>query len=142
MCQNEDNCCVCEVVKVIHHIQKNRKKIEKKIDGCEKPFLGNLPVENLANTRPFILFTPGGKLWRAFFTIDNTVGRSPVFRVEKIDGCCATLRVLIPETCSGSTDDLFNDRVTFKPTKSFITINLECCCAIQCLKDTYIDCLN
>ena len=53
---------------------------------------------------------------------------STVFRVEKIDGCCATFRVLI-----------VNEDGTYSSTESFFTMNLECICSIRCLGDTLIE---
>ena len=53
---------------------------------------------------------------------------SNVFRIEKIDDCCATFRVLI-----------VNDDNTYTSTNSFFTINLDCLCIIRCLDDTLVE---
>ena len=53
---------------------------------------------------------------------------STVFRVERINGCCATFRVLIA-----------NDDGTYTSTQSFFTMNLECVCCIRCLGDTFVE---
>ena len=60
---------------------------------------------------------------------DEGVVCSNVFRVEKVDGCCATLRTLIyaPETG------------TYTSTNSFFTINTDCLCAIKCFGDTFVE---
>ena len=54
---------------------------------------------------------------------------SNIFRVEKVDGCCATLRVL---TYNAGTS-------TYTATNSFCTVNTDCCCSIKCLADTYVE---
>ena len=61
---------------------------------------------------------------------------SSIFRVEKLDGCCATFRVLAPnpeESCCNS--------IPYIATNSFFTMNLNCVCAIKCLNDTFVDCV-
>ena len=61
---------------------------------------------------------------------------SSVFRVEKLDDCCATFRVLAPnpqESCCNS--------MPYIATNSFFTMDLSCCCAVKCLSDTYVDCV-
>ena len=61
---------------------------------------------------------------------------SSVFRVEKIDGCCATFRVL-----ANNTDSSSNTTIPYIATNSFFTMDLKCCCALRCLKDTYVECI-
>ena len=59
---------------------------------------------------------------------------SSVFRVEKIEGNCATFRVL--------TDN--PDPTSLNPyiaTNSFFTMSTDCLCAIRCLSDTFVDCV-
>lgn len=65
-------------------------------------------------------------------TVSSTC--STVFRVEKIEGCCATFRVLQenPDTTSLNP---------FISTNSFFTMNCNCICAIKCLSDTFVDCV-
>lgn len=65
---------------------------------------------------------------------DEGVVCSNVFRVEKIDGCCATFRVLAnnPDTTSLSP---------YVATNSFFTMNLNCVCALRCLNDTFVECI-
>ena len=59
---------------------------------------------------------------------------SNVFRVEKIDGCCATFRVLAENT---DTTSIY----PYVATNSFFTMNLNCVCALRCLPDTYVECI-
>ena len=63
---------------------------------------------------------------------DEGVVCSSVFRVEKVDGCCATLRVLAvnPDTTS---------EYPYVATNSFFTMNLNCVCSLRCLSDTYVE---
>lgn len=63
---------------------------------------------------------------------EPSVTCSNVFRVEKIDGCCATFRVLAPNT---DQTDVANPYVA---TNSFFTMNLNCICALRCLNDTFV----
>ena len=59
---------------------------------------------------------------------------STVFRVEKVDGCCATFRVLVPNT---DTTSIY----PYVSTNSIFTMNVNCLCAVRCLDDTFIECL-
>ena len=59
---------------------------------------------------------------------------STVFRVEKIEGNCATFRVLAPNSDTTS----LNPYVT---TNSFFTMDCDCLCCIRCLSDCYVDCV-
>ena len=65
--------------------------------------------------------------------LDATGPRSSVFRVEKVDGCCATFRVLAP-----NTDTTEVATYPFEATNSFFTMNLNCVCALRCLQDTFV----
>lgn len=60
---------------------------------------------------------------------------SNVFRIEKIDGCCATFRVLAPNP--ETTETL----IPYVTTNSFFTMDLNCLCVLRCLQDTFVDCL-
>ena len=66
----------------------------------------------------------------------NETVTSTVFRVEKIDGCCATFRVLTtnPDPTEVAT-------IPYIATNSFFTVNLECVCVLRCLNDTYVECI-
>ncbi|MFS0574478.1 CotY/CotZ family spore coat protein [Sporosarcina sp. 179-K 3D1 HS] len=76
---------------------------------------------------------------------------SVFFRVQNVfDNCCATLQVLEPLDRDGDPVDITKHgkidleeicRVeNFEPTGSCITVDLKCFCAIQCVKDIFIDC--
>ncbi len=140
MCNNneQNTCenCIADILKVILLLQENVCGNDSCLQTCDRGFLGQNSA-TFYNTRPIVLYTCGG---------DNTplampVSRDPavtdtstVFRVEKLDGCCATCRVLAPNTETGST-------LPYVTTNSFFTINLNCVSIIRCLDDTYVDTL-
>ena len=67
---------------------------------------------------------------------DEGVTCSNVFRVDKIDGCCCTFRVL-----ANNPDDATNATIPYVATNSFFTMNLSCVCALRCLPDTFVECI-
>lgn len=130
MCK--DNCnCISDILKVIYLLQKNADTFDDCIESCDRPMLGQFSFTAF-NTRPVILYTcmsNGTTPWSAPTTREATPETySSVFRVEKIDNCCATFRVLIA-----------NEDGTYTSTESFFTMNLECICSIRCLGDTLIE---
>jgi hypothetical protein len=143
MCNNNNtDCnCVCEILKVILTLQQNACP-ETCLDTCDRPMLGGGPNCLICNTRPVMLYTccGNGTPWSMPTTKDvsaaatSAVTKSNVFRVEKIEGNCATFRVLAdnPDTTS------LNPYIA---TNSFFTMNLDCCCVCRCLSDTYVECV-
>ncbi len=128
MCGNNNCDSLREVLCTIVKIQKKGDCIEGVIASCDRPFLGQTP-NSLYNTRPITLYTcPTNTLWTMPYTLNGTTGTSSVFRVEAVEDCCATLRVLAPGEEEGS----------FVSTDSFFTINLNCVGVIQCLADTLV----
>ncbi|MBQ3475665.1 MAG: hypothetical protein IJH20_05820 [Bacilli bacterium] len=130
MCTNNCN-CISDILKVIYLLQKNADTDDSCIESCDRPTLGQFSC-SFFNTRPVMLYTcnsNGTTPWSAPTTRTATPTEySTVFRVEKIDGCCATFRVLI-----------VNEDGTYSSTESFFTMNLECICCIRCLGDTLIE---
>lgn len=59
---------------------------------------------------------------------------SSVFRVEKIDGCCCTFRVLAPNPDTTSP-------YPYVATDSIFTMDVGCMCCLRCLSDTYVECI-
>ena len=138
---NECNCnkcnnCVCEILEVINVLQSNACP-DNCLLSCDRPALGGGTNCIVCNTRPIMLYTccGNGVPWSmpTTRTADATV-TSNVFRVEKINGCCATFRVLAenPDTTS-----LF----PYVSTDSVFTMDCSCMCSIRCLNDTYVECL-
>ena len=152
MCNNKNECdsCIAEILKVILILQQNACP-DNCLDSCDRPMLGGGPNCLVCNTRPVMLYTccGNGVPWTMPTSKDSTVvcsnGQcsnnmsgecSSVFRVEKLDDCCATFRVLAPnpeESCCNS--------MPYVATNSFFTMNLSCVCAIKCLNDTFVDCV-
>lgn len=140
MCNNEKGNCIAEILTVINILQQNANCGDSCLDSCDRGFLGCGNASIGCNTRPIILYTCSGN--GIPFTIpttkvadcSNTEANSCVFRVEKLDGNCATFRVLAdnPDTTS---------LYPYVSTNSLFTMNLNCCCAVRCLQDTYIECL-
>ena len=133
MCNNSNGCkCISEILSVISTLQQNAGSTDDCLDTCDRGFLGiQIPNCNY-NTRPVMLYTchGNGKAWSMPTSKNpNETGTSNVFRVEKVDGCCATFRVLTP------SEDEPN---TYTATNSFFTMNLGCVCSLRCLNDTFV----
>ena len=131
MCNN-NNCedlrdVLCTIVK----IQKQGECFDEGITSCDRPFLGN-NNNSLYNTRPISFYTcPSNTLWTMPYTLNGSENTSSVFRVEAVEDCCCTCRVLAPSEEEG----------TFVSTDSFFTINLNCVGALRCLNDTFVACI-
>ena len=97
MCKNNCN-CISDILKVIYLLQKNADQEEDCILSCDKPSLGQFSCLYY-NTRPVMLYTcmsNGATPWSAPTSrVAEPTTTSSVFRVEKIDNCCCTFRVLI-----------------------------------------------
>lgn len=130
-CSDENRSCSCiaEVLKKILALQKEEFDNER-FSGCDKPFLGPTCTTVCFNTRPIMLFNCcTGNNWSFPYTLNGTENFSTVFRVEALDDCCCTCRILA-----------FNgEENTFVGTNEFFTIDLGCVGAIKCLTDTFID---
>lgn len=132
---NNNNCdnCIADILRVILILQQSAGQIDSCLDTCDRGFLGQQCCPTCYNTRPISLFTCGSN----GVPLSMPISKSPteettssIFRLEKLDDCCATCRVLIA-----------NSDNTYTTTNSFFTINLDCLCIIRCLDDTFIDCM-
>jgi len=139
MCNNENgSSCngIRDILEVINILQKNAGQCDSGLlDTCDKGFLGNCLTPVVFNTRPVVLYTCNNEPWvmPTSRTADCTAAvTSCVFRVEKLDDCTATLRVLVP-----TTDPTTG--TTYTATDAFFTVNLSCVGALRCLPDTYIE---
>lgn len=154
--------CVCEVVRSILEIQNAATQNE--CSGCTtscflEPLGGIVsPARHSADTRVFTLLTKSGCPFFATFSSTEmacNVCTSIYFRVEDVfDGCCATLRVLIPlDECKDPVQLLHEhgceidmrkvcDVVHFAPSDSCITVDLDCFCAVQCIADVNLGVCN
>ncbi len=147
MCNNnDDNECRClnEILTVISILQKNANNPESCLDSCDRGFLGNPTSTTCLNTRPVMLFTccGNGTPWSMPITRDDEIAddrcekTSSVFRVEKVDGCCCTFRVLAKNHDAGGCQHM-----PYVATNSFFTMNLNCVCCLRCLPDTFVECI-
>ena len=139
MCNNgSDDCkCIAEILTVINILQQNAECGDSCLDTCDRGFLGCSASSLNCNTRPIMLYTccGNGVAWSMPISKDpNEDTTSNIFRVEKIDGCCATFRVL---TINPDTTEPY----PYVATNSFFTMNLNCICSLRCLQDTYIECI-
>ena len=129
-CRNCDH-CIADILKVILILQNSANQTDSCLETCDRGFLGQQCCPVNYNTRPIVLYTCGSNDVAFSAPISkspNETVLSHVFRVEKLDECCATCRVLI-----------VNDDATYTSTNSFFTIDLNCVCAIRCLDDTFIE---
>ncbi|MEG0025947.1 MAG: CotY/CotZ family spore coat protein [Bacilli bacterium] len=140
---NKDCACMTEILTVICVLQQNANCADSCLDTCDRGFLGCGTTSLNCNTRPVVLYTccGNGIPWSMPTTKENTsnesnVTCSNVFRIEKLDGCCATFRVLAnnPDTTEKAT-------IPYVATNSFFTMNLNCVCSLRCLQDTFVECI-
>lgn len=143
MCNNNESnsSCLAELLKVILVLQQNACP-NNAIDSCDRPMLGGGPTCLGCNTRPVMLYTccTTGMPLSMPITKDSTESCDPtdpttcsnVFRIEKIEGNCATFRVLTPNPDPTST-------MPWITTNSLFTMKLDCICIVRCLTDTYVE---
>lgn len=133
-----NNCCdncVAEILHVIKILQDNACP-ENCLNSCDRPALGGGTNSIVFNTRPIMLYTccGNGVPWSMPTTRTEEGVTSSVFRVEKINGCCCTFRVLAPNP---DTTSIY----PYVSTDSIFTMDVGCMCAVRCLNDTYVECL-
>ncbi|AWE06463.1 spore coat protein CotZ [Lysinibacillus sp. 2017] len=160
--QTSNRGCVCEVVRAILEIQNAAVQDECSncTTNCFLEPLGGIvnPARSSVDTRVFTLLTKDGSPFFAQFSTsdgDCEPCVSIYFRVEDVfDGCCATLRVLVPLDENEDPVDLLNDdgtkislrevcKVTqFATSESCVTVDLDCFCAVQCIDDVDLGICN
>ncbi len=138
MCNNDNkNCenCIADILKVIYILQQSVCPSDTCLESCDRGFLGQ-SCATVCNTRPVMLYTCGsnGTPWSMSTTKTENGTTSTVFRVEKLDGCCATFRVLEKNPDQESV-------YPYVATNSFFTMNLGCVCCLRCLDDTFVECI-
>ena len=125
--------CLSEILKVILRLQNCNDECDLINNGCDKPFLGPTPSLICFNTRPVRFFRClDGEAWNLPYTMNGTTGTSDIFRIESLDGCCATCRILIPNL------DTTQAERPYVASDSFFTINLDCVGALSCLTDVFV----
>lgn len=142
MCNNDNNerNGIVQILNVILVLQENACP-DSCLDSCDRPMLGGGVNCLICNTRPVMIYTCSGAgtplrmptTKDVTTSCDGVTDCSTVFRIEKIEGNCATFRVLAENPDPTS----LNPYVT---TNSFFTIDCGCICIIKCLSDTYIEC--
>lgn len=136
MCKDNDkkNCsCLRDTIKMIIALQ-NKETPSCDLETCARPFLGPTPSLVCFNTRPVNLYNCcTGNLWSFPFTLNGTTGESTTFRLESLDDCCCTCRILT------TNPDTTENTSPYIATESFFTINLNCVGALKCLGDTSIN---
>lgn len=127
--ENNCNSCISEILRKIIVLQSNNYNGDCFI-GCDKPYLGPTPTAICYNTRPITLYNCcSGNPWTFDYTLANcTTGTTSLLRVESLDDCCCTCRLLYT-----------NSEGTTLSTGQFVTIDLNCCGAIRCFTDTSVD---
>ena len=131
-CEN----CIADILKVILLLQENVCASDTCLQTCDRAFLGQTTL-SLSNTRPFSLYLSGSDGTPLAMPVSrepNETTTSTVFRIEKLDNCCATCRVLAPNPDTTSLNP-------FVSTNSFFTINTLDVAIIRCLDDTFVECL-
>ncbi len=143
--QNNDSCennCIQEILQVINVLQSNACP-DNCLNSCDRPALGGGSNCIVCNTRPIMLYMCSGAgaplsmpTTRTNTNCNSTdaEGCSNVFRVEKVDGCCCTFRVLAENTEDSSP-------YPYVGTDSIFTMNINCLCCVRCLNDTYVECI-
>ena len=132
---NQNECCIANVLEIIVKLQNRSGKFDCLGEGCDRPFLGPVPTNTCYNTRPINLYRCGdGETWTLPYTLNGEAGTSNVLRCEQVDGCCVTCRILAPNPDTTAVN------TPYVATESFVTLNLTCVGAVQCLPDTYIAC--
>lgn len=130
-------CCFGKILKLIDKLQKCSNCDGVLDNSCSRPYLGTPTNLECYNTRPVSFYNCNNQLITVDYTavVDGTplTGTSGVFRVERVDGCCVVLRLLIDNPDTTATNRPY---IGINQT---ITINLDCVCAMRCLGDTIID---
>lgn len=132
MCNDEkkkDCGCVGEILRKILMLQRQNFDNES-YSGCDKPYLGPVCNSVCYNTRPIMLFNCcTGNPWCFPCTMNEVENNSNVFRIESLDDCCCTCRILCYDTTANR----------YVGTNEFFTVDLNCVGAVKCLADTFID---
>jgi hypothetical protein len=149
MCNDNTDCrCISDILKVINILQKKAERHEEDEDLCDRKTLGHSCCLE-CNTRPVQLFLCGQNGDDPLIMptdkkpITPATRFSSVFRVERVDDCCATFRVLKKKHEHDKKEDNSSSEECeeFEATDSFFTLDLKCVCIIRCLEDTFVECV-
>lgn len=120
--------CNCHILEIINKILLLQKQdFDDDLVGCDRPFLGPSTISNTYNTRPIQLYNRyTANPWS--FTVDGTDTTSDIFRIEDIDQCSVTVRLLTRDATTG----------LYTNTNQFVTIDLTSVGAIRCFADIFV----
>lgn len=130
-CEDREKDCGCiyDILRKILMLQKQDYDNEN-YAGCDKPYLGPVCNSICYNTRPIQLYNCcSGNTWTFPYTINGTTNTSNVFRIEALENCCCTCRILYFDTVTNN----------YVSTNEFFTLDLKCVGAIKCLADTFVE---
>lgn len=137
--EKDNNKCICNVLNIIYELQNSNDS--GCLDTCDRGFLGNVG-SCCYNTRPVVLYSCSGGKFSGFYKNGTVATETVIFRVEKIDDCCAKLRCLKLVSSDPQVapifDNIYNLAVSIESTNNFIILDINCCCGIQCLNDIYL----
>ena len=123
------NRCIKNLLKFINVLQKNSVDCRNDDNSCTKPYLG-MQINNFCyNTRVITLYNCQGTLITTTFNSNGVSSVSSTFRIQDIHDDCCTLLILNEENG------------TYYSTGQYITVSLNCICAVKCLGDVHINCL-
>jgi len=147
------NCYTCplqsevttDLVRIIG-MQRRAVREELNDEFCSSSRLGCGRRDEF-NTRPIQLFTDDDKPWSVpidrFASVCEGCPKTCVFRVERVNNGCVTLRGLIDTGVHPEFEEVTGHgsctKHKYLATDSFITLKLNCICAIRCLGDTFVD---
>ncbi|MGN8644573.1 CotY/CotZ family spore coat protein [Gracilibacillus sp. HCP3S3_G5_1] len=138
--------CVCEVVEAIAEAQDDVQ--DKACDiSCHRSIksLVSPTAGNGLDTIPFILFDKKGNPFQGVGVRVENNGtaqfecvESFIFRVKKVEDCCAVVELLVFNDDTDAGDDPCDqldgeDVADLERTGICITVDLTCFCAITCL---------
>lgn len=123
------NRCIKNLLKLICLLQNNSINNFPMNEGCIKPFLGPNINSICYNTRVITLYKKNGEIFSSsYIDSNNNPNSSSFFRVSNVTDDCCTLLIL-----SLSSE---NEYIS---TNQYVTVNLNCICAIKCLEDVKIN---
>lgn len=111
------NNCISNLLKYIFLLQSN--SINSNFNGCDKPYLGPSNSLECYNTRVISLYRKDGSI----FSVNN----NSFFRIMNVSNDSVTLLVLS------------NNDNNYLSTNQFITLKINCICAVRCITDTTIN---
>lgn len=131
--QENNSCYIGKILKLIEKLQQTCECPEGFDNSCSRPFLGTPVNLECYNTRPVTFYGCNNNLITLDYTSDQGSGTSSIFRVERVDGCCCTVSLLIPNPDTTATNR------PYITTDQNAIINLDCVCCLKCLPDTIVD---